>query len=82
MNNNFQPTACLGIRKKCPVCKKGFTVYDSDAHAFKVSGKNGQMLPVCSWSCLRSHEKKHEGKYEARRRELIEKQLQGIQEGY
>lgn len=81
MDNDFRPTISLGIYKKCPVCKKRFIMYDSDAHAFKIT-KNSTQIPVCSWSCLREYEQKHQSKYEARRRALIEKQLQGIQEGY
>lgn len=81
MNSNFRPTYALGIDKQCPVCKKRFIMYDSHAHVFKIT-KKGQQVPVCSWGCMRRYEQKHEGKHEARRRELIEKQLQGIQEGY
>ena len=81
MNSSFRPTSSLGIDKKCPVCKKMFMVYDSTAHAFKIT-KNGQHVPVCSWGCLRYYEKKHMSKKEARQRELIKKQLQGIQEGH
>ena len=81
MNKEFRPTISFGIDKQCPVCKKMFIVYDSYAHAFKIT-KNGTHVPVCSWGCLRRYEQKHERKHEARRRALIEKQLQGIQEGY
>lgn len=81
MSSNFLPTSALGIDKQCPVCKKMFLMYDSNAHAFKIT-KNSQQIPVCSWGCVRHYEKNHMGKQEARRRELIEKQLQGIQEGY
>lgn len=81
MNSDFKPTAALGIEKKCPVCKRMFMAYDAHAHVFKIA-KNGQQAPVCSWGCIRRYEKEHEGKHEARRRALIEKQLQGIQERY
>lgn len=81
MNSDFRPTSSLGTYKQCPVCKKMFTIYDYNAHAFKIM-KNNNHVPVCSWGCIRSYEKKHMSKQEARRRELIKKQLQGIQEGY
>lgn len=81
MSNNFRTTSSIGIDKQCPVCKKIFIVYDSNVHAFKIT-KNGQQVPVCSWGCIRSYEKEHISKHEARRRELIEKQLQCIREGY
>lgn len=81
MNSQYIPTTSLGINKKCPVCKKMFTIYDYNAHAFKIM-KNNNHVPVCSWGCIRSYEKKHMSKQEARRKEMIKKQLQGIQEGY
>ena len=77
MNREFRPTISLGIYKKCPVCKKRFTMYDANAHVFKITKKNGTHVPVCSWGCLRKYEQEHESKHEARRRELIEKQLKG-----
>ena len=81
MNKEFRPTISLGIDKRCPVCKKMFIMYDKHSHAFKIT-KNGTQVPVCSWGCLRKYEQKHQSKHEARLREQIEKQLQGIQEGY
>lgn len=78
---NKESTISFGIDKQCPVCKKMFIVYDSHAHAFRIT-KNGQQVLVCSWGCIRSYEKEHMSKNEAHRRELIEKQLQGIWEGY
>ena len=81
MSSNFRTTSAFGITKQCPVCKKMFIVYDSNVHVFKIT-KNGQQVPVCSWGCLRKYEQAHPRKNEAHRRELIEKQLQGIREGY
>ena len=81
MNSQYRPTISIGVDKKCPVCKKMFIVYDSHEHAFKIR-KKGQQVPVCSWGCQRKYEQAHPRKHEARRRALIEKQLQGIQEGY
>lgn len=81
MSSNFRTTSAFGITKQCPVCKKMFIVYDSNVHVFKIT-KNGTQVPVCSWGCIRSYEKEHMSKNEAHRRELIEKQLQGIREGY
>ena len=78
---NKESTISFGITKQCPVCEKMFIVYDSNAHVFKIT-KNNNQVPVCSWGCIRSYEKEHMSKYEAHRRELIEKQLQGIREGY
>ena len=78
MNSQYRPTISIGTDKQCPVCKKMFIMYDSHAHVFKVTKKNGTQVPVCSWSCLRKYEQAHPRKHEARRRALIEKQLQGI----
>lgn len=76
MNSSYIPISSLGIDKKCPVCKKMFMVYDSTAYAFKIT-KNGQHVPVCSWSCLRYYEKKHMSKKEAKRKAMIQRQLMG-----
>ena len=78
---NKESTISFCITKQCPVCNKKFILYDAYAHAFKIT-KNGTQVPVCSWSCLRKYEQAHPRKNEAHRRELIEKQLQGIREGY
>lgn len=81
MGYDFYSNTSLGIEKVCPVCKKKFMLYDSDAHAFRIR-KNDNVLSVCSWGCVRDYERKHEGVHAAKRRARIQKQLQGIREGY
>lgn len=79
---DYKPLYSLGIDKKCPVCKKMFILYDSKDHVYRISNSNNHSVPVCSWKCLRDYEKKHTGKAEARKKRTIERQLQGIKEGY
>lgn len=43
----------------CPVCGKGFT--PAPQHVYKVRIKSSDRH-VCSWSCVRTWEKKHEAK--------------------
>ena len=42
---------------KCPICGKTFYPYPS--HAYKIKNK-GWTRFVCTWSCLRKHEKEKE----------------------
>lgn len=65
----------LGREKKCPVCGKTFLAHDS--HVYKLRDSNNNVVPVCSWGCVRSYENKHKGKAIAKEKQMIEKQLQG-----
>ena len=70
-------THSFGMPKICPVCKKNFLVYDFDTHAYRIYKNNNRIL-VCSWGCVRAHEKKYQGKYMRDKKEKIQRQLQGL----
>lgn len=47
------------IESTCPVCGKLFIPAPQHAYSVNVHKKNGytKKVPICSWSCLRAHEK-------------------------
>lgn len=48
--------------RKCPECGKEFWVQDFSVYAYKING-----VPICSWHCLRSAEKRRESAAPARK---------------
>lgn len=61
----------FGETVKCPICGKTFV--PAPQHIYKFTDK-GRIKSVCSWGCMRAHEKKIEQEKEEQKKKRKEKQ--------
>lgn len=80
MYSDYMVKRAIGSEKTCPVCKKRFLVPDPKVYAYRVKCKTNNLY-VCSWSCLRKYEEKHDGKRLMRQKYKIQRELKGLSEG-
>lgn len=77
MYSDYVAKRAVGSEKTCPICEKRFLVLDPNIYAYRVKCRTNNLY-VCSWSCLRKYEKKHNGKRLMRQKNKIQKELEGV----